>query len=117
MLMWYFVDGVLILKLSVWPTLTLIWVAKPWIVSSPIPSTCQSSGLRPGFEFSQATGLVTGASQGPVSAAAAGAAPPPACVKRMNAATRAATNAGATKWTRRYSLEAVITPNQRLDDE
>ena len=42
--MWYFVDGVLILKDSVWPTFTLIDVANPWIEESPAPLTCQSRG-------------------------------------------------------------------------
>ena len=34
------------MKDSVWPTLTLIDVAKPWIVESPAPFTCQSLGDR-----------------------------------------------------------------------
>ena len=58
--MWYDVAGVLILKLIVWPTLTLIDVANPWIVESPIPLTCQSLGGSPGLLFSQATGFATG---------------------------------------------------------
>ena len=41
------VAGVLILKLTVWPALTLIEVAKPWMVESPAPLTCQSSADRP----------------------------------------------------------------------
>src|ERR1700760_2382931 len=109
MFTWYFVDGVLILKFSVSPGLTLIWVAKPWIVSSPSSSTCHSAGGTPSLEFSQTIGLVTGAAQGPVSAAVAGAVPPPIRVKRMNAAQSAATNARATRYAWRCSLEAVIT--------
>src|ERR1700744_885061 len=111
MLMWYFVDGVLILKLSVPPTLTLIWVAKPWIVSSPIPSTCHFSGSTPGFEFSQATGFCTGTAQRPVSAAAAEVTPPPASVTKTKAARRRNADARAALNTRRYWLGAVITPN------
>ncbi len=67
--MWYEEAGVLILKLTVWPTSVLIWVAKPWIDSSPIPSICQLAGGSPGLEFSQATGLTIGAAQGLASAA------------------------------------------------
>ena len=52
--MWYDFAVVLILKLIVWPTLTLIDVANPWIVESPIPLTCQSLGGSPGLLFSQA---------------------------------------------------------------
>ena len=47
------------LERIVWPTLTLIEVAKPWIEESPAPVTCQSAGGSPGREFSQATGLGT----------------------------------------------------------
>src|ERR1700760_1961219 len=111
MFTWYFVDGVLILKFSVSPGLTLIWVAKPWIVSSPSSSTCHSAGGTPSLEFSQTIGLVIGAAQGPVTAADAGAPPPVTGGRRINAATRTAPNAEATKWTRRYSLGAVITLN------
>src|ERR1700757_4602409 len=57
MSMWYFVDGVLILKFSVWPTFTLIDVAKPWIVESPAPLICQSVGASPGSWFSQTIGF------------------------------------------------------------
>src|SRR5580692_62812 len=95
MLMWYFVDGVWILKFSVSPTLTLIEVAKPWIDSSPMPLICHWFGGTPGFEFSQTIGLVTGTAHGPVSAAAASGAPPPAVVKKRNATARVTTNSGA----------------------
>ena len=64
MLTWYFEAGVLILNFSVSPTSTLIAVAKPWIDTSPIPSICQLAGGIPGFEFSQAIGLVIGTAQG-----------------------------------------------------
>src|SRR4051794_5695317 len=70
MLTWYFDAAVLILNFSTSPTSTLIAVAKPWIDASPIPSICQLAGGIPGFEFSQAIGLVTGAAQGSPAAAA-----------------------------------------------
>src|SRR5260370_27120595 len=60
MSMWYEDAGVLILKDSVSPTFTLIDVAKPWIVWSPAPLTCQSLGGSPGKVFSQAITLITG---------------------------------------------------------
>ena len=66
--MWYEVAGVLILKDSVWPGVTLICVAKPWIKGSPAPFTCQSLGGSPGSVFSQAITLVTGGPHGPVCA-------------------------------------------------
>ena len=56
--MWYELAGVLILKDSVWPGVTLICVAKPWIEGSPAPFTCQSLGGSPGSVFSQAITLV-----------------------------------------------------------
>ena len=62
--MWYDVDGVLILKLSVWPAFTLIEVAKPWIVESPIPFTCQSLAGSPGSWFSHAIVLAQAAAAG-----------------------------------------------------
>ena len=40
---WYAVDGVLILKVTVWPALTLIDVAKPWIAGSPALVLIQKS--------------------------------------------------------------------------
>ena len=58
----------LILKLIVSPVLTLICVAKPWIVESPAPATSQSDVGVPGLVFSHATGLVTGVAQGSVAA-------------------------------------------------
>ena len=67
--MWYDVAGVLILKDSVSPAFTLIDVAKPWIVESPAPLTCQSLGGSPGSVFSQAITLVTGGPHGPAAAA------------------------------------------------
>src|SRR4051794_25472373 len=68
MSMWYLVDGVLILNDSVCPMFTLIEVAKPWIVVSPCPLTCQSLVGSPGRLFSQAITLVTGGPQGPAAA-------------------------------------------------
>src|SRR3954453_11571333 len=72
MSMWYDEAVVSTLNWTVPPTLTLIDVAKPWIVASPEPLTCQSVGASPVLLFSQAMTLVTGAAQG--SAALAGAA-------------------------------------------
>src|SRR5215471_1964947 len=69
MSMWYDRDGVLILNDSVCPGVTLICVAKPWIVESPAPLTCQSLGGSPGLVFSQAITLVTGGPHGPAAAA------------------------------------------------
>ena len=62
--MWYDVDGVLILKISVSPAFTLIDVAKPWIVESPIPFTCQSLVGSPGSWFSHAIVLAQAAAAG-----------------------------------------------------
>ncbi len=42
--MWYDWPCVLILNWTVPPWFTLIDVAKPWIVASPAPVTCQSAG-------------------------------------------------------------------------
>src|SRR5690242_20134199 len=67
--MWYAAAGVLILKDSVCPGITLIDVAKPWIVESPAPLTCQSLGGSPAKEFSHAITLVTGGPQAPAAAA------------------------------------------------
>ena len=67
--MWYDVAGVSILKDSVCPTFTLIDVAKPWIVGSPAPLTCQSLGGSPGKVFSQAITLTTGGPHGLAAAA------------------------------------------------
>ena len=39
MSMWYSVAGVTTLNWMVWPRLTLIWVAKPWIEASPVPES------------------------------------------------------------------------------
>src|SRR5260370_41775830 len=60
MSMWYDFAGVLILKDSASPAFTLMDVAKPWIVESPAPLTCQSLGGSPGKVVSQAITLVTG---------------------------------------------------------
>jgi hypothetical protein len=49
--------------------LTLIEVAKPWIVESPAPLTCQALGAVPGREFSQAMTLTTGGPHGPAALA------------------------------------------------
>src|SRR5215470_8057937 len=53
MSMWYDARLVsLILKLIVWPWLTLMSVAKPWIVASPEPETPQTLWGVPGNRFS-----------------------------------------------------------------
>src|SRR3954447_6243440 len=65
----YDVALVSILKPSVSPTLMLICVAKPWMLLLPAPVTPHSLSGLPGLVFSQATGLVTGASQGAATAA------------------------------------------------
>src|SRR5689334_20371311 len=57
-----------ILNLTVSPTLTLISVAKPWIVELPAPAMAQILLEVPGLEFSQAIGFTTGA-QGSAAAA------------------------------------------------
>ncbi len=59
----------LTLKDSVSPTFTLMDVAKPWIVWSPAPLTCQSLVGSPGSVFSQAITLTTGGPHGPAAAA------------------------------------------------
>ena len=64
----------LILNATVSPLLTLIAVAKPWIESSPALSISHVLGSAPGWVFSQATGFVTGGSQGAAWAAGAPAA-------------------------------------------
>src|SRR6478735_8219237 len=62
--MWYLVAGVLTLKRTVSPGLTLIVVAKPWIVVEPDPVTCHSLAGFPGLLFSHAMTFVTGAAHG-----------------------------------------------------
>src|SRR5205823_4321303 len=61
--------GVLTLNDSVSPRLMLMAVAKPWMVESPTPDTCQSLAGSPGRLFSQATTLVTGTAHGSLAAA------------------------------------------------
>src|SRR5687768_9302036 len=65
----YAAASVLILKVSVPPLLTLMSVAKPWMVASPTPATSHSLAGDPGLEFSQGMGLGPGASHGPAEAA------------------------------------------------
>jgi len=48
----YAAAGVLILKLTVVPTLTLMSVAKPWMLGSPAPETSHTLGSVPGSWFS-----------------------------------------------------------------
>ncbi len=51
------------------PGFTLMAVAKPWMVESPAPLTCQSLAGSPGCVFSQAITLTTGGPHGPAAAA------------------------------------------------
>src|SRR4051794_33836794 len=90
MSMWYFVAGVLILKRTVSPGLTLIDVANPWIVVDPAPVTCQVLGASPGLLFSQAMTLVTG---GPQGSAARAAGTPTAMARRSVTTPRTAMRA------------------------
>src|SRR5579864_6894155 len=92
MSMWYAVAGVLILKYSVCPRFTLIDVAKPWIVVSPAPLTCQSLVGSPGCVFSHAITLVTGGPHGP--AALAGCVPTRDRTPRSTASIRPITKRG-----------------------
>src|SRR5437764_8337473 len=79
MSMWYAAWVELILKLTVWPTLTLIDVAKPCRVASPAPATSQSLWGSPAAVFSHAMAFTTGGPHGPAAEA------PPALVIRGNA--------------------------------
>src|SRR5712692_10626283 len=54
---------VLILKWTVWPWLTLISVAKPWMLRSPASLMSHSVEGLPGFEFSQAMAFAIGGLQ------------------------------------------------------
>jgi hypothetical protein len=51
------------LNVIVWPRFTLMFVAKPWIVGSPMPSMSHSLGGLPGSAFSQTIGLEAGGVQ------------------------------------------------------
>src|SRR5690349_15181144 len=65
MSMWYDEAVLLILNWTVPPRLTLIDVAKPWIVGSPELLSCQSLGGSPCLVFSHAITLTTGGPHGP----------------------------------------------------
>src|SRR5258707_8679600 len=97
MSMWYEAAGVLILKDSVWPTFTLIDVAKPWIVWSPSPLTCQSLGGSPGSEFSQAITLVTGGPHGPAAKAGRAETTDSRAASTMSMSPRAVRRSGACR--------------------
>src|SRR5215213_6503000 len=56
---------VLTLNETVWPLLTLMSVAKPWMLGSPAPPTSHSLAGLPGLEFSHTIGFTTGGSHGP----------------------------------------------------
>src|SRR5690348_11456178 len=100
--MWYEVDGVLILKDSASPTFTLIDVAKPWIVESPIPLTCQSLGGSPGSWFSHAIVLVQ--------AAAAGRAVTRNAALKSTASRRQRIRRGATSRDARSPVTDIVGP-------
>ena len=68
------VEVVFTLKPIVEPRLTLMSVANPWIDALPEPEICHSLLGVPGFVFSQAISLTTGASQGAAAAFVAGSA-------------------------------------------
>ena len=87
------------LKWTVWPWLTLMSVAKPWMVASPDPLMSHSVAGFPALVFSQAIGLVIGASHG---AAAAGEAPAPS--------TRAAAAAASPRILRHCETQVIRRP-------
>src|ERR1043165_5393315 len=64
MSMWYADAGVLILNEMASPALTLIDVAKPWMVESPASLIRQSLSGSPGWVFSHAITLCTGGPHG-----------------------------------------------------
>src|SRR5215471_5216799 len=84
----------LILKVIVWPALTLMSVANPWMEESPEPLMSQVLDGVPGLVFSQATGLTIGGPHGPAacagrafrtgSAPSAAATRPPSTRRRTN---------------------------------
>ena len=84
---------------TVWPWSTLMSVANPWIALLPAPLTSHSEAGFPGLVFSQATGLVIGASHG---AAAAGEAPAPS--------TRAAAAAASPRILRHCETQVIRRP-------
>src|SRR4051794_9249638 len=86
--------------------LTLIDVAKPWIVESPAPVTCQSAGAVPASVFSQAITLTTGGPHGP--AAAAGCAEMAAIGRR--APMRLAMASTAVRVRHRVSVPLLCRP-------
>ncbi len=61
---WKLAVADLILNEIVSPLLTLMAVAKPWIESSPDPSTSHWLGGTPGCVFSHATAFTTGGVHG-----------------------------------------------------
>src|SRR6516225_6946179 len=102
MSMWYEFDGVLILNDSVSPGCTLICVAKPWIVESPIPLTFQSLAGSPASWFSHAIALPH--------AAAAGCAPTKESRLKHNASKMPITNRGARLGNTRNPANDIMIP-------
>src|SRR4051794_37378822 len=84
---WYDLAGVFTLKRTASPTLTLISVAKPWMVELPAPLTSQVVDGVPGWMFSHATGV--GAAQGSAAAAAGDTSPATSIAAGTISATRA----------------------------
>src|ERR1700674_1599812 len=94
---WYEVAGVLILKWTVSPTLTLISVANPWMVESPEKLIDQSLEGVPGREFSQPITLTRGGPQGLVASTGIGRIDP--AIELPTASV--ATDTSATAWRER----------------
>ena len=84
---------------TVWPWSTLMSVENPWMALLPDPLMSHSEAGFPALVFSQATGLVIGASQG---AAAAGEAAAPS--------TRAAAAAASPRILRHCKTEVIRRP-------
>ena len=111
--MWYALAGVLILNDWVSPTLTLIDVAKPWIVESPAPFTCQLLGAVPGWVFSQAMTFTTGGPHGPAASAGTAATP---VVNAARAATRAVAATAAVRRRRGRASSPICAAHRSRRD-
>ena len=89
------------LKFSVWPRLTLMEVANPWMLVSPTPLTCQLAMGSPGLLFSQVMGLPP-VPQGSIA---------PARPVRKTAGTPTAIT-GASTATRQVAIITRVSPNR-----
>ena len=101
--MWYDDAGVWTLKAMASPASTLMAVAKPWMLASPIPVTRQSLSGSPGRLFSQAITLWTGGPHG------LGAAKP------RVAGNTAATSASTPRTTRRAHRACDVGLSEERD--